>query len=141
MVFNIIREITVQKELGQNVDRIDSVISQIKNRISQLLETLKPVSSSKETIESNQKFKNGFNCLSDWNNKLLHFSNALKNPVEEFKDEKFPADEIEKLFSDNNSDADLTNLESEVKVQFPQTTPEQNAWDNLTKLSERIKKC
>ena len=132
-------ESTVQKELEQNVDRIDSVISQIKNRISKLLETLKPVSSSKETIDSNQKFKNGFSCLSDWNNKLLHFSNALKNPVEEFTDEKFPTDEIEKLFSDNNSDADLTNLESEVKVQFPEATPEQNAWDNLTKLSERIK--
>ncbi|MBN2350730.1 MAG: AAA family ATPase [Bacteroidales bacterium] len=132
-------ESVVQKDLEQSISKIDGLISKIKNRLNQLIETLRPVSSSKESIESNENLKKGFTCLSDWNDKLLNFSNALKNPVEKFNEEDFPTDEIEKLYSNTISDTDLDNLESEVKVQFPEATPEQTAWDNLTKLSERIK--
>jgi len=132
-------ESAVQKDLEESVDKIASFISKAQNRINQLLETLKPVSSSKDKEDTKENIKNGFNCLSNWNSNLLNLSNALKNPVEEFKEDIFPTSDIEKLYSNTSSDNDLDNLESEVKVQFPEATPEQTAWDNLTKLSERIK--
>ena len=63
----------------------------------------------------------------------------MLKPLDNYTDEQFKSADIETLYSPQQIDSNLDEFEAEVKKLFPEATPEQTAWDNLTKLKERIK--
>ncbi len=101
-------------------------------------ELVKPLSQFK-AAKSNEILTEGESIISNWINSLTNLSTALLNPLENYTNEKFSSDIVKKLFSPDSSDEKLKKFEDEIKKLFPEATPEQTAWDNLTKLVERIK--
>ena len=131
-------EISRQTELTENSKTIIDNANAFKIKLLQLQEIVKPLSQF-DSVKSNEVLIEGEKIISDWINSLSNLSTALLNPLDNYNNEKFSSANVKKLFSPNSSDEKLKKLEEEIKKLFPEATPEQTAWDNLTKLVERIK--
>jgi len=127
-----------QAEITENSKIIIEGANTIKTRIQQVNELINPISDTKLAKESSI-VTSGLKHLGDWNTYLSTLVTALGNPVQEYKAEEFKDTEVTELYKTANNDVKLGDFEEEVKKLFPQATPEQTAWDNLTKLTERIK--
>ncbi|MBA7577689.1 DNA replication and repair protein RecF [subsurface metagenome] len=131
-------ESTRQTELTENSKTIVDYANSFKIKLQQLQELVRPLTLS-ETVKSNEIFTKGIQSINDWSNVLSNLSIALADPLENYENEKFPSSKVKKLFVPDSLDAALKEFEEEIKKLFPEATPEQTAWDNLTKLVERIK--
>lgn len=131
-------ELTRQTELTENSTTIIDNSNAFKIKLLQLQELVKPLLQF-EAAKSNEILTEGESIISNWIDSLTNLSTALINPLENYTNEKFSSDVVKKLFSPDSSDEKLKKLEDEIKKLFPEATPEQTAWDNLTKLVERIK--
>jgi methyl-accepting chemotaxis protein len=127
-----------QSELSENTKKIIEQASAVKIRIQQVKEIVAPVAETEQAKES-EIFSKGINHLNIWTTKLIALINALERPIEDYTQESFDDDDVKGLFVLSENDAMLEEFETEVKKLFPEATPEQTAWDNLTKLKERIK--
>lgn len=127
-----------QNELTDNCKVIIDVANVFVVRIQQLTELVKPVMETKEA-KASKEFIKGLQILNDWSDALTSLSIALEDPVENFTEEKFVKEDVEVIYAPAKLDIELCDFEKEVKKLFPESTPEQAAWDSLTKLVERIK--
>lgn len=131
-------EITRQTELTENSKTIIDNANAFKIKLLQLQELVKPIAQF-ESVKSNEILIEGEKIISDWINSLSNLSTALLNPLDNYINEKISSNDVKKLFSPDSSDEKLKKFEDEIKKLFPEATPEQTAWDSLTKLVERIK--
>ncbi len=77
--------------------------------------------------------------LSIWLAKLAQFSTMLSTPLEKYPDPSFNSDSVRQLLATNDLEQCLEKLATAIKAKYPETTPEQNAWDTLTRLEENLK--
>lgn len=131
-------ESTRQAELTENCKILIDIANSFKIKLLQLQEIIKPIALT-ESVKPNEILLDGSKCISGWIDSLSYLASALTNPLENYSEEKYPASDIKKLFSPDTLDEKLKIFEDEIKKTFPEATPEQTAWDNLTKLVERIK--
>jgi recombinational DNA repair ATPase RecF len=131
-------ESTRQLEIGKNSKIIVDYANTFRIKLQQLLELVRPITLF-TTTKSNEILKDTVQDITDWINSLSSLSNALANPLENYTSENFSNGKVENLFSPDSLDDKLNRFEEEIKKTFPEATPEQTAWDNLTKLVERIK--
>ncbi len=127
-----------QNKLKKHANGISENANSIILKIGQLTELTFSVKDTKRAMSS-EIFKDCTNTLSEWKIKLGQLKTALVKPLDTYMEEKFDPSEIELLFSPTLIDTTLNQFETELKKLFPEATPEQTAWDNLTKLKERIK--
>jgi len=127
-----------QKILTDNCKIITDKANDIKIRIQQVMEKLTPVEGTEE-VKKSEVFKNQTQKLQNWKHELTEFENALKQPMEQYKEERFDSEGVKSMYTPIGLTEGLSQLVEEVKTLFPEATPEQTAWDNLTKLVERIK--
>ncbi len=127
-----------QKEVIDNSQELSEKFKKIKTRIQHVTEILHPLSNA-ECIKENELYNNGLNTLGIWDNKIASLLTALIDPVEKYQEDIFSEEEIESLFAPDDLISFLNGFEKEIKKLFPEATPEQVAWDTLTKLVERIK--
>lgn len=127
-----------QKDINNNSAIIAEIVESFKNRISQLFDLLKQVNTS-ESFLQDEKIQAGVNHFSNLKDSLEKLSKALENPIEKFTNEEFKTEEVNNLFVPVDNETIINDFENSVKNHFPEATPEQSAWDNLTKLIERLK--
>ena len=128
-----------QEDLSTNSKTISDKADDIKIRLRQVVKLLEPLSST-QSAKSSKKFVAGYERLTSWIKSLDTIIDALKDPIKNFTDEAFPAESVDVLYLAENTDNILTDFETEVKQLFPEATPEQAAWDNLTRFVEWIKR-
>lgn len=131
-------ESTVQVKLVENGKIIIEKANTVKIRIQQITELVQPLAGM-ENAKNSKVFKKGLQGLNHWNHALTTLMTALADPMENYEEEIFDNDEVMKLFAPQSVDKILDEFEKEVKELFPEATPEQTAWDSLTKLVERVK--
>ncbi len=131
-------EFANQTEIAKNCEVIDNYAKAFKLKLQQIHELVRPISLS-DTSKSNVILTRVLLSLDKWGLSLSNLSRALANPLENYDNENFPNSAVIKLFSPDSFDAELEVFEEEIRRLFPESTPEQTAWDNLTKLVERIK--
>lgn len=127
-----------QTRLTENAKINIECANAVKIRIQQVTELVKHLAESDNARESNI-FTSELQILNKWSDYLTSFTTALTNPMENYKDDEVDADDVKKLYTPDKIDTNLDEFENEVKKLFPEATSEQTAWDNLTKLVERIK--
>jgi recombinational DNA repair ATPase RecF len=127
-----------QNELTENAKIIIDITNAFKIRIQQLKELVQPLAGT-EVAKASEVFIKGLQRLNNWDSALTTLVIALTNPMENYKHEEFDANGVKTLFFPDTLDIELDGFEAEVKRMFPEATPEQTAWDNLTKLVERIR--
>ena len=131
-------ESTRQKDITENSEIIVNYTKVFKIKLHQLQELVRPLALS-DIVKSNEIFAKGVHFVSVWDKDLSNLSDALTNPLENYDNEKFPNSKVKNLYSTGSLDIELEKFEKEIKKLFPEATPEQTAWDSLTKLIERVK--
>jgi AAA15 family ATPase/GTPase len=127
-----------QKNIKDNSVIIREVVESFKSRVSHLFDLLNQVSTSEPFLES-EKIQTGVTHFNDLKASLEKLSKALENPITDFTNEDFKTEDIGNLFVSVDNEILIKDFEDSIKLLFPEATPEQNAWDNLTKLIERLK--
>ena len=77
--------------------------------------------------------------LDAWLASLTTLLTAVADPVERYLDSGLLSDDTARLFVPETLDALLDRVEEALQVALPKPTPEQTAWDMLTKLEESVR--
>lgn len=127
-----------QTELEENSNNIKDKANALNIRIQQVTEIVKPVVNS-DNAKGSKEFTEGLRHLNEWSTSLTCLIIALADPIEKFTEGGFSSEKVSQLYTKENVNTVLEEFEYAVKKLFPEASPEQTAWDSLTKLVERIK--
>jgi recombinational DNA repair ATPase RecF len=132
---------------GQLVDylkkRIEtaSVASKYMEEIGTMVEVL--LTSANRTIASLQKviaasqamgLEHVLRVLRAWLADIDRLAASLASPVERYLENGFPASGVKIMLAPVSSPEVLADIEKAIREKYPETTPEQTAWDTLTLL-------
>ena len=115
-------------------ERIKKSVAALNNRITTTLASLKKIIAAALLIG----LEDDLPLLDSWRDDLQKFSDSLKDAIENYLTSGFRSDSIKTLLSPNNLPQITDHVVSEVKAKFPDATPEQTAWDTLTRLEENL---
>ena len=76
--------------------------------------------------------------LDHWSSTLGQLLTVLDDPIEQFLDAKYPEPALSEFFAPGNVNELLTRVENVLREHIRTTTPEQTAWDTLTKLTVAV---
>ena len=96
--------------------------------LQKIIETLQMTGDEKEDAE-----------LTSWFNELEKLSSALNEAIEKYPISDFDLDRVKGMLAPDNIVEHLNHIHAIVKGKSPQMTPEQVAWDYLTRLEENLK--
>lgn len=137
---------------GELRDRLEQrlstaqVASQYQERISSLSKII--MDSVNATAESVQKviaaaqiagLTEDIAVLQGWLKNLLNLLDSLSVPTEKYPDTRFDLSQVQQMLAPNNVSQTLNHTHSMIKAKYPEATPEQTAWDTLTRLEENLK--
>ena len=77
--------------------------------------------------------------LQSWSQELMEFSKILNNPIEFYLDNKFTSLLVKSIFAPKDIFEVLDLFQQTIEAKVVKLTPEQSAWDNLTRLEEHLK--
>lgn len=124
---------------AETATKYQNQIQQIKVMVSEkvnfLLASLQRVIATSQMVELHPEVAS----LKKWQSDLVAFSNRLSKATELYLDIKVTSEEIRRLFAPTNLQEISETILSAVRLKFPEATPEQTAWDILTKLEENLK--
>jgi energy-coupling factor transporter ATP-binding protein EcfA2 len=83
--------------------------------------------------------KEELNSLQSWQSNLKELLSALNDPIKKYPDARFNEDDVKRMLAPDEIDKYLKNIHSGIEKYAPLPTPEQNAWDTLTRLEENLK--
>lgn len=75
------------------------------------------------------------NCRSQ----IRDLSAALTSPIDRYPDSRFNEESVKTAVMDSKIVSGFKKVLATIKAKFPEATPEQNAWDILTRLEENLK--
>jgi len=122
------------------------VVAEHQKRISELSATI--ASSVDNTIASVQKviaaaqvvdLKDDLPLLQSWLGDLQGLSSALSAAVDKYPDPRFGLGHVKRMLAPAEIVQTFTHVQTAVKAKYPEATPEQTAWDTLTRLEENLK--
>lgn len=74
-----------------------------------------------------------------WLNDLQYLTGALEKALEKYPDDRFAPQQVQRLLAPDDIAQVLAQVQSGVRAKYPEATPEQTAWDMLTRLEENLK--
>jgi recombinational DNA repair ATPase RecF len=74
-----------------------------------------------------------------WLSDLEQLTATLGNALEKYSDDRFAPQQVKRLLAPDGITQVLAQVQSIVQEKYPWTTPEQTAWDMLTRLEENLK--
>ena len=80
-----------------------------------------------------------FQVLDSWSESLTRLLEAVGNPVEQYIESGLLTDEVACLFAPDTLDGLLQRIQKAVQETLPTSTPEQTAWDKLTRLEANVR--
>ncbi|MEQ8187991.1 MAG: ATP-binding protein [Candidatus Eremiobacterota bacterium] len=109
--------------------------SNIKSSSNFIIASLKSIINITQTLPLQKETS----LLQAWLDKLENFVKQLNNPVENYTKPSFNLNQVQTMLAPDDIEKILTCITLEINNKFPKTTPEQTAWDTLTKLEENLK--
>jgi len=103
-------------------------VNNAKGSIENILEITESLNLSDETL-----------LLQSWHEKLTQLRVLLDSSIYSYTKEPLEAEKIRKLFFPENGLEVFSNIHEKAKDKYPVTSPEQDAWDTLTRLEENLK--
>jgi DNA repair exonuclease SbcCD ATPase subunit len=118
-------------DLKKRIDRASSdilgTVSNVRGSVESVLTSANELGLQEETLR-----------LVTWLSDLDEFRAFLQAPISTEK-MLFSGDQINTMFYPEKGDILLSSIYQKAKTECPETTPEQNAWDLLTRLEENLK--
>jgi recombinational DNA repair ATPase RecF len=135
----------LKEQLEQQLS-VAEVAAQHQERISELSTII--LDSVNTTIASVQKvivatkiagLKDELQRLQSWLSNLQDLSIVLSAAIEKYPDSRFDMSQIQQMLAPADVTNTLSLIHSAIKTKSPEITPEQTAWDTLTRLEENLK--
>lgn len=109
----------------------DTVARSVNNTIASLEEVV----GGAEVVD----LKDELSLLKSWLGDLQSLSSVLIAAIEKYPDPRFGLDQVQRMLAPDNIAEFLERIRAVAKDKYPEPTPEQNAWDTLTRLEENLK--
>ncbi len=77
--------------------------------------------------------------LKSWLTVLHDIRSSLVDPIGKYPNPECDSEQIARLLGPGTAEQHLSHIDSVLKQKYPQSTPEQTAWDTLTALQENLK--
>jgi energy-coupling factor transporter ATP-binding protein EcfA2 len=123
------------ESVSERVDQIEEFAESILNRIGQVAGSLKKVIN----VSDNLKLEEETRLLKEWQGNLNNLQVLLNEPVTKYHQPPYEIDFTARLVAPENIEKTLKSVLSNAKDKYPESTPEQTAWDTLTRLEENLK--
>ena len=121
----------IRKEISEYSEALLDPIRDIIANVNALSEGLK--AAEVETGDGDRS------TVDSWLARLNALQTALANPVEKFLDSGFSTEFVGRLLMPDNLNDTFDRIEKAVQEAVPIPTPEQTAWDKLTRLEESVR--
>ena len=135
----------LREYLDQRLSRAQ-VASDLQKRVAELRGSITSnldgaVAGVKDVMEAAQRMgaEDEAERLESWLDDLEELSSALEDPLENYPSPRFGSDDVAGMLAPADLGDDLQRVRSLVKERYPEATPEQEAWDTLTRLEENLK--
>lgn len=130
------KRLSAAQTAAQHQKLISELASSIAESVNATIASIQPVIAAAYTVTGLQS---EIALLQSWISDLQNLAVALSSPVEKYPLARFTADRVRQMLAPDNYVEVLTRVESAVKAIHPKVTPEQTAWDTLTRLEENLK--
>lgn len=120
------------QSLGENI-AIHS--GELSSRVSTIRQSLQQIITICKQFEQ----KEDIDVLEKWDGSLQIFFNQLINPIDEYVNSQITSHQAAVLLAPDGIGVILENVTNLINERFSYITPEQAAWDLLTRLEENIK--
>jgi energy-coupling factor transporter ATP-binding protein EcfA2 len=123
------------KEAAETKSKIMSLATNILQSVSSTLESL-----TKLVTEGKKLFPEvALSPLTTWRESLVLYTDLLRNPLDSYPDDRVQPTQVRTLMAPTQIEEALVQIEEHLTTKFPKATPEQTAWDTLTRLEENVK--
>lgn len=119
----------------KRVNQISQVADKILQEITKISSTLGSVINAVKIIGLAEELA----ILQDWQAGLETLEISLEDPVGKYHQPPFSVEQVQRLLTPENINAVSGRILDTAKAKYPKSTPEQTAWDTLTKLSVDLK--
>ena len=123
------------KEVSESLKQISSRANVMKERVNTLRASLETVTGALRLAQISE-FDS---ALSEWQEALRTSTEALNDVVQAYPPARFEEARILRLFAPENIGELALNILNALKAKFPRSSPQQTAWDVLTRLEENLK--
>ena len=120
---------------GEYQTEIGQLVNVVSTDVNNTVASLQKAIAAGEVIE----FKNELVILKSWLAELQKFSVVLGSVIEGYLETGWTSREIKGMLAPANIVEVLDNIKRGIKERFPESTPEQTAWDMLTRLEENLR--
>jgi recombinational DNA repair ATPase RecF len=125
---------TAHTSLGES-RRISALAEGILGEITLALSSLDRITAALGAAALSQPLP----TFAQWSERLSAMKNALTRPLEGYPDERFPELLVGRLAAPEDGLGDLEAARAALRSRYPEASPEQTAWDTLTRLEENLR--
>lgn len=129
------KKLSSSEKASQYQKRISELSKFITSHVSNTIGSLQQVVNALVKTGDNESGKK----FSMWLENLNRLSSALGNAMEDYPLSDFDIDTVKRMLAPDDVQKQLEHIHSLVKEKCPEITPEQVAWDALTRLEENLK--
>lgn len=116
-----------QEDISLKSTSLTDALNETLARVKQVITTTKLVGLTEEISN-----------LELWRDNLDRILGLYVNPVEKYKISEYPTAKLHSMIAAPGIEPVLGRVSSVVESNFPKTTPQQEAWDSLTKIETRL---
>ncbi len=127
--------VEIARVAGEYQREIGELVTVIFTNVNNTIASLQKIIAGGEITGLN----NDLAILKLWVENLQKLPIALGSVVESYLETGWNTSEIERMLAPENVMEVIGNIEKGVKKKFPESTPEQTAWDTLTRLEENLR--
>jgi len=120
---------------AQHQKRMTQLSEEIANSVNNAAASLQKVIAVAEASGLRDKVS----PLESWLRDLEELSAALDSPMQKYPVPRFGAEEVQRLLAPMHVIEVMERFHAALKTKYPEATPEQTAWDTLTRLEENLK--
>lgn len=124
--------------IAQDAKNVKKHVSELSQNIATILERTIFCIDEIMKIMENLDLDENLSIFREWRGNLEELLIALKSPLENYPLPHFNLDQVKTIFTHQKIIKSISNIESALKKMKPKISPQQNAWDTLTRLEENI---
>lgn len=114
---------------------VEKLTASISAPIASSLESLGKVIAVVRQMEQ----KDQLDILEKWQKNLQDLLEIMSSPLGKYPDDRYKPEQVLNLMAPQDFDKTAEKILNDIKAKFPAATPEQTAWDTLTRLEENLK--
>ncbi len=116
-------------------ERVTGLTSTLLSRINRVYVSLAPLISVSASVGATQEGES----LRRWQTELSELQTALQTPLDAYSEARFSSGAVAVLLAPESLPDVVTSLVNAAAAKSPEPTPEQRAWDQLTRIEENLK--